>query len=228
MSKMERYYGGEPHPSRPLGHGSKFRKKVLDSIALLAVKYELDPIQLLHSFSRAWNDGESKCGPLKIERRGGDKKAVTFLITLNDDVIWQFPIDTDVLEKPDLYESSIPVVKAPMYRKRTGSMHIGELRDKIRGVTVTARVLEVPPKVLVKTRYGGESFVSNIILGDGTGTIRLSLWNSQIDDVAVGDIVKIEKATVAKFQGELQLRMTRWGNMSVDESAREESLLIES
>ena len=94
----------------------------------------------------------------------------------------------------------------------------------MRGVPVTARVVEVPPKVLAHTRYGGESFVSNILLADDTGTISLSLWNSQIDDVAVGDTVKIENAMIVTFQGDLQLRMSRGGTMSVDRSTREEYL----
>ena len=138
-------------------------------------------------------------------------------------MVWQFPIDTNILESPKLFESSIPVVTAPIHRKHSGQMNIGELRAKMRGVSVTARVLEVPPKALVRTRYGGESFVSNILLADETGTIRLSLWNNKIDDVAVGDTLKIENAVVAIFQGEFQLRISRWGTMSVDASTRDES-----
>jgi len=213
-----RNYGDGPSRDRRGGRKSKSNKDALHSIALIAQKYELDPKLLLDAFKRAWINGKSQYGALKIESREADQNTFTFLVTLNDEVICQFPIDTNILEKTELFKSSIPVVSVPILRKHSGQRRIGELRAKMRGVTLTASVLEVPPKVLVKTRYGSESFVSNILLGDDTGTIRLSLWNNQIDDVAAGDTVKIERATVTRFQGELQLRMTRGGAMSVDES----------
>ncbi len=227
MRRILRRYSDERSRGRPRGHNSKSNKDILDSIALIAAKYELDPGLLLNAFKRAWINKKTKCGKLKIENRGADENTVNFLITLNDHVIWQFPIDTNILENPKLFESSIPVIPIPIHRKHSGQMHIGKLRAKMKGVSVTARVVEVPPKALVHTRYGGESFVSNTQLADETGTIRFSLWNSRIDDVAVGDTLKIENATVAVFQGELQLRISRGGTLSVDTSTRDESILME-
>ena len=224
-----RNYGDGPSRGRPRGRKSKSNKVVLDSIALIAAKYELDPGLLLDSFKRAWVNEESQCGALKIESREADQNTVTFLVTLNDEVVWQFPIDTNILEKSELFKPSIPVIQTSIRRMDdSGQRHIGDLRAKMRGVSVTARVLEVPTRMLVNTRYGGKSYVSNILLADETGTIRLSLWNRQIDDVAVGDTVNIEKASVATFQGERQLRISRGGTMSVDTSAGEQSKPIEN
>jgi replication factor A1 len=220
--------GDGPSRDRKGGRKSKSNKDALHSIALIAQKYELDPGVLLDAFKRAWINGKSQCGVLKIESREADQNTFTFLVTLNDEVICQFLIDTNILEKTELFKSSIPVVSVPILRKHSGQRRIGELRAKMRGVSVTARVLEVPPKELVYSRYGGKSYVSNILLADETGTIRLSLWNRKIDDVAVGDTVKIEKATVVTFHGKLQLRIGRGGTMSVDASANEESILIEN
>ena len=98
----------------------------------------------------------------------------------------------------------------------------------MRGITVNARVVEIPPKTLVNTRYGFESFVSNVLLADKTGTIRLGLWNNQIDDVVVGDTVNIDNASVSTFGGKLQLRISRKGTMNVDTSTREETMLVKS
>ncbi|MFH0897912.1 MAG: hypothetical protein V1850_07715, partial [Candidatus Bathyarchaeota archaeon] len=67
---------------------------------------------------------------------------------------------------------------------------------------------------------GYEAYVSNVLLADETGTIRLSLWNNQIDEVSIGDTVSIESASVITFFGELQLRISRNGTMSVDTSTR--------
>ena len=224
MRKILRNYGDGPSRGRPRGRRSKSSRAVLDSIALVAARYELDPGLLLDAFKRAWINEESQCGALKIKSREADQNTVTFLVTLNDEVVCQFPISTNILEKPEFFKPSIPVIQAPFHRGGdSGQKHIGELRAKMRGVSVTARVLEVPPRMLVTTRYGGKSYVSNILLADETGTIRLSLWNRQIDDVAVGDTVNVEKASVATYQGERQLRISRRGTMSVDTSTRKQS-----
>ena len=223
MTRIIKYNNNEKlNSGRPKGRKSKSNKDVLDSIALIAIKYELDPGLLLDAFKKAWINEESHYGILKIESREADQNTVNFLVTRNDEVVWQFPIDTNILEKSELFKPSIPVIQTPIHRRNSSELkRIGELRARMKGVSLTARVLEVPSKVLVHTRYGGESFVSNILLADDTGTIRLSLWNSRIDDVAVGDILKIENATITTFQGGLQLRMSRGRTIIVDRNTRE-------
>jgi len=85
----------------------------------------------------------------------------------------------------------------------------------MREVTVNARVKEIQPRKTVITRYGWYATVSNVLLADETGSIRLSLWNGQIDEVSVGDAVSIGRASVTRFSGELQLRIGRNGTMTV-------------
>jgi len=222
LRKPSTYNNYVTNSGRPRGRKSKSSQVVLDSIAFLAAKYNLDQSLLLDAFNKAWINKESQYGELKVRCRETDKNTAIIQILFNDEVVWQYPINIDILKRPDLYKSSIPLIHTPIRRREdSGEKRIGELRVKMKGVSVTAKVLEVPPKVLVHTRYGGESFVSNILLADETGTILLSLWNSKIDDVAVGDTIKIENATVVSFQDGLQLRMGRAGTMIVDRSTRE-------
>lgn len=214
---------------RSLGFKSKSNKNVLKSIARIATKYKLDPGLLLDAFNRAWNDEEIQYEALNIKCRKVDRDLVTFLVTLNEEVIWQFPIDKNMLKKSELFKYSIPDIPIPLHRKyEPGEKNIEELRAKMKGISVNARVVEVPPKRLVNTRYGFESFVSNVLLADKTGTIRLGLWNDQIDEVTVGDTVNIENASVSIFQGRLQLRIGRKGTMDVDTSTREQPSLLKS
>jgi len=220
-------YVDKRYRGRPAGRKSKSNNDVLKSIAHIAAKYELDSGSLLDAFNRAWINEEFQYGALNIKRRKVDQNTVTFLVTLKDEVVWQFPIDTNILKKCELFKHSIPIISEPLHRKyESGEKNIEELLDKMRGISVNARVIEVPPKGLIHTRYGEESYVSNILLTDETGTIRLSLWNNRIGDVAVGDTLKIENAKVAVFQGELQRRISRKVTMSVDTSTRDESILI--
>ena len=52
-------------------------------------------------------------------------------------------------------------------------MKIGELRSGMRRVDVEAEIIEIPLRRLVNTRWGGQSYVSNVRISDETGTIRL-------------------------------------------------------
>lgn len=229
MKEKLKNYVDKRYRGRPLGLKSKSYKNVLKSIAHIVAKYELDSGLLLDAFNRAWLDEEFQYGVLNIKCRKVDQNLVTFLVTLNDEVVWQFPIDTTILEKSELFKLNIPVIQTPIHRRDDSEQrHIGDLRDKMRGITVNARVTEIPPKQLVNTRYGFESFVSNVLLADKTGTIRLGLWNRQIDDVAVGDTVNIDNASVSIFRGKRQLRIGRKGTMNVDTSTREETMLIKN
>ena len=222
MRKIMEYYGDEPRRGRPRGHQSYSTMSILSSIAQIAAKYNLEPGLLLDAFTEAWTHEESQYEKLEIECRKVDHDFATFLITCNDKVIWQFPVKIEILKGPELFKSYIPTVSNPNHREGDSTQkNISDLRNKMRGITVKAKIVKVSPRQLVNTRYGWEAYVSNVLLADKTGTIRLSLWNSQIDDVSVGDTVNIEKASVTTFYGQLQLRIGRRGTMSVDTSTRE-------
>jgi len=69
----------------------------------------------------------------------------------------------------------------------------------------------------VYTRSGTEAYVSNARIGDETGTIRMSLWNRQINIISRGDIIKIQNGTMTRFQGDPQLRIDKSRGLSVIE-----------
>ncbi len=68
---------------------------------------------------------------------------------------------------------------------------------------------------MVYTRFGTEAHISNALIADETGTIRMSLWNQQINMVSRGDSIEIENSKVVSFRGERQLRIGRNGTLSV-------------
>ena len=215
-----KYYDEEPSRGRPRGHQSYSSMSILSSVARIAAKYNLNSGLLLDALTEAWANEKSQYEPLKVECRKVDHESATFLITCNDKVVWQFPIELGILQQSESFKSNIPLIPLPIKEDSTPKQ-ISDLRNNMRDITVKGRIIEVPPKNLVNTKYGWEAYVSNVLLADKTGTIRLSLWNDQIGDVAVGDTVSIGKAKVASFLGELQLRIGRSGTMSVDSSTRE-------
>ena len=95
-------------------------------------------------------------------------------------------------------------------------MRIGDLRQGMRKVDVQGKVLEVSEPREVRSRYTGQTFrVAEATITDGTGTIKLVLWNDQIDKVNVDDTVKIENGYVKTFRGEIQLNVGKYGRLTV-------------
>ncbi len=85
-------------------------------------------------------------------------------------------------------------------------------------VTVEANVMEKGEPRQVRSRYKDETYtVSDNIIADETGSIKLTIWNEQIDQVNVGNKVKIENGYVTSFKGEIQLNVGKFGTMTVEE-----------
>ena len=53
------------------------------------------------------------------------------------------------------------------------------------------------------------------MISDASGTIKLTLWNEQIDQLNVGDKIKITNGYVNEWQGEKQLTTGKFGKMEV-------------
>jgi replication factor A1 len=81
-------------------------------------------------------------------------------------------------------------------------------------VNLKAKILEVAEPRYVVTRYGNNASVAKALIADETGTIKLCLWNEQIDSVSVGDTVQIENARASMFRGERQLSVGKNGTLN--------------
>jgi replication factor A1 len=100
-------------------------------------------------------------------------------------------------------------------KNRTFPVHsIIDVRAGMRHVNLKAEILEVTEPKRVVTRYGNNASFSKVLIGDDTGTIRLCLWNGQIDAVSVGDIIQIENAQASMFRGERFLRLGKKGTLN--------------
>jgi replication factor A1 len=94
-------------------------------------------------------------------------------------------------------------------------MKISELKPGMRRVDVTAKVLNLSETREVTTRTGEQSRVATADVTDDSGTVKLTLWNEQIDQVKVNSNVVIENGYVTSFRGETQLNVGRYGKLTV-------------
>jgi replication factor A1 len=93
-------------------------------------------------------------------------------------------------------------------------MTVADLQPKQGNVELT---LDITDKGDVRTfnKFGKEGRVCNATAKDDSGQITLSLWNEQIDQVSVGDKIKISNGWVSEWQGEKQLSTGKFGKLEV-------------
>ena len=95
-------------------------------------------------------------------------------------------------------------------------MKINELQDGDRKVDVEGKVIQKSETREVRSRWTNETYrVADATIEDETGTIKLTLWNEQVDQVNVDDRVKIENGYIKSFRGELQLNSGKYGTLTV-------------
>ena len=91
-------------------------------------------------------------------------------------------------------------------------MKISELKPRQNNVEIEGIIKEMgEPRTFNK--FGKELSVTNAILGDDSGTIKLTLWNEDIDRFKEGDNIKIVNGFVNEFQGEAQLTSGKFGRI---------------
>jgi replication factor A1 len=96
-------------------------------------------------------------------------------------------------------------------------MKIKELRDGMKRVSIEAKVTEMSDPREVTSRFKDQTYrVANATIADETGTIKLTLWNDQIDQVKVDDVVKVENGYITSFRGEIQLNVGKYGTLTVE------------
>ena len=71
---------------------------VLKTIVQIAKKFNLDKNQLADAFIEAWRENTFKFGKLTIRYRGVNGGCATFLLTAENEVVSQFPINIGILK----------------------------------------------------------------------------------------------------------------------------------
>lgn len=97
-------------------------------------------------------------------------------------------------------------------------MEIKDLQAKQGNVEVVGEVTE-KSEIREFNKFGKSGRVCNAKLKDASGEVKISLWNEQIEQVNVGDMVKITNGYVNEWQGELQLTTGKFGKLEVEGKA---------
>jgi hypothetical protein len=193
-------------------------------LAFLSAKYEVDPDDLFKALNQADGNKKTSCGELSIERRSETKDRIVFLISNRSNFVAQFAVTKEFLsEKTYSIKDLIGTGKMHAFlARKTRKVAIQSIKDLRSGMTqicLKAKVLEIPKPNQVITHYGNYANVTNALIGDGTGTIHLCLWNEMINCVSTGDTIRIKNARTAMFKGQIQLKVGKKGLSSSTSAA---------
>ena len=213
---------------RPLDSMFSYKDgRILENLAQMAIHNKVDSSEFFDRIVEAWNHDGSECQQLAIKCRKRTKNSAIFLFTNGRKrarkVVAQFPISIAILQGKNQLESYAETLLARISSAKNldgVTSKIGDLKVGMKKVNVKAEVLEIPESKIVYTRYGTTASISNALIKDETGSMKMSLWNQQISMVHKGDVIDIKNGKVTWFSGERQLRLGRSGSLCVSECAR--------
>ncbi|MGC8669670.1 MAG: OB-fold nucleic acid binding domain-containing protein [Candidatus Micrarchaeia archaeon] len=107
-------------------------------------------------------------------------------------------------------------------------MKISELKVGTSNVTIQGKVVNKDEPREVVTKYGKRLSVANITVQDDTGSIAMSLWGNDIDNVNVGDTIEVANGYVNEFRGTPQLSTGKFGKIKVIEKGGKSEELSET
>jgi replication factor A1 len=186
------------------------RSELVDRWYLLVVadKYGLDKHQFI------------KCFPhVSVECRQKTKDDALFLITRDNTVIAQISLTGTVLSSlSQLDLNSYPWNESTRssFSFKTTNVQIKDITRDVKRANLRAKVVEKSQTKGVYSKYDGSpKKLSIATISDDTGSIKMQLWNDQIDRVSVDDIVEIENGRVKMFRGRFQINIGRNSKLNV-------------
>jgi len=119
----------------------------------------------------------------------------------------------------------VPVeLKAPLL----STTKISELKPGMPDVDVLSKVVQIGPVREFERPSGETGQVVDVILNDGSGSVRLVAWNEQAEaarGLSVGDVVLVEGAYTREGAMGVSLNLGKWGIMTVNPSIPEKAFL---
>ncbi|MBU5557995.1 MAG: DNA-binding protein [Candidatus Aenigmatarchaeota archaeon] len=94
-------------------------------------------------------------------------------------------------------------------------MKINELRPGLNNVALTAKIVEMSEPRQINTKFGTTTTLTEAMLSDESGRIKIALWGQQSEGIEEGATVEVKGGFVKEFKGESQLGIGRGGSIKV-------------
>lgn len=197
------------------------RSELIDRWYLIVVaeKYRLDKRRFIKCFPHAWKHGKSSYNGVLVECRQKTENDALFLVTRDKTIIAQVSLTEIVLKSlSHLDLDSYPWNESTLssFNFKPMNVHIEDINRDVKRANLRAKVVEKSETKGVYSNYDGSpKKLSIATISDNTGSIKMQLWNDQIEKVSIGDSVQIENGRVKMFKGQFQVNIGRNSKLNV-------------
>jgi replication factor A1 len=111
---------------------------------------------------------------------------------------------------------------------------LSNLQPYQKGITIVFMVLKTEAIRNVQSRHDGSKHrVADVLIGDETGVLRLTLWDDEISLIEDGKAFRLVGGQSGLFQGQLQVSLGRSGKLepsdvTITEVNREQNLSLKT
>ncbi len=110
-----------------------------------------------------------------------------------------------------------------MEREIQAVENIGDLKPRSRSANLTVKLLQKGEIREIESRNDGSKHrVSEMTVGDGTGTVLMTLWDDRIDKVEEGRIYEVKNGYTTLFKGNIRLNVGKYGELNESDKTLEE------
>lgn len=99
-------------------------------------------------------------------------------------------------------------------------LKVNELAPKSAVEEISVKVIKISEPRNVFGKDGMSHKVSDVLVGDESGTIIMTLWDNSVNKVKEGETIKIQNAFVSTFKGSMRLSLNK-SNGSITVSEKE-------
>ena len=169
--------------------------------------------QGLHTFGVALQDCIDAVQPAGYPlREGVTPKTLPDSQIVTPPVTPPAPQSTAAQMPPQTPQQTTLAPKPPVAQPAKPMNRIDQLNPGDKKIFLTAKILDLKKP---RTTSTGKR-VTEAIIADETGTITLSLWESQIDQVKIDDMIIIENGYTTVYDGKTILNIGQFGKLTVE------------
>ncbi|MGC8585720.1 MAG: single-stranded DNA-binding protein [Thermoplasmata archaeon] len=98
---------------------------------------------------------------------------------------------------------------------------IKDLTPESKRVNVLGKVASLGETKEITTKYGESRKLTEVVIGDETGVVTLTLWGDQSDGISQGDTLYIDNGYITLVRGHIRLNVGKYGSIKKSEESVE-------
>lgn len=106
--------------------------------------------------------------------------------------------------------------------EESSTVKVDELTPASKRVNLNVKVLSLGDRKTIDSKFGGSRDLAEAVVGDETGTVIMTLWEDQINQIAPDDVLSVENGYVSLVRGHMRLNVGKYGSFKKTDDEIEE------